>query len=265
MSEYKDIDQQALDLINGGIDAELSTTEQEKLARLLAESSEAREAHKELESFARIIDEIPDLDPPDYLHDSIQRQISLPAHSKAKADKHGLVERWLSANWLRTGFALAAGVVLTVGVYEMGSQPITTEDANNLVGTVVKSQAPGEGELLDSIQVISGTLNGQVEIRNEDDLFTLNVQMISDGPAELVVNFAGRGLEFEGIVQTQDIKGAISVMDGSINVASSGEQNYTVMLRRTGVTQEQATVPLRLEFFAGNALVYEAELRVFRQ
>jgi len=95
MSEYKDIDQQALDLINGGIDAELSTTEQEKLARLLAESSEAREAHKELESFARIIDEIPDLDPPDYLHDSIQRQISLPAHSKAKADKLGLFESCL--------------------------------------------------------------------------------------------------------------------------------------------------------------------------
>jgi len=54
-------------------------------------------------------------------------------------------------------------------------------------------------------------------------------------------------------------------MDGSINVASSGEQNYTVMLRRTGATQEQESVPLRLEFFAGNALVYEAELDVSRQ
>ena len=162
MSKNKIINQHALDLLNGGIDAELGITEQEELARLLAESGEAREINEELKSFAQLMGELPDLEPPEYLQESIESQIRLPAQNKAPGDKQGFAGTWLSANWLRTGFALAAGVVLTVGVYEMGSEPITEQDATNLVGTVIKNQVVDQGELLDRIDISNDLLNGFV-------------------------------------------------------------------------------------------------------
>lgn len=265
MNEHTTIDQSALDLINGGVDAELSVAEQEDLDRLLAGSSEAREINEELKSFVQLMEGLPEIEPQQYLQESIERQIRLPVQNKVPGDKQGFIGTWLSANWLRTGFALAAGVVLTVAVYEMGSKPISEKDATNLVGTVVKSQAPDQGALVDRIQITNDSLDGLVELRERDDLFTLDVQLNSDGPTEVVVSFAGRGLDFEGITRGQDHNVAVSVVDGSIYVASSGEHRYTLNLRRNTDPLGQHTAPLELEFFANNELVYETELSVSRQ
>jgi hypothetical protein len=262
MAELNHMDERTQDLLNGGIDGELSSAEQKELDRLLAGSDKVRDLNEELVALTGLLDGLPELAPPQYLQKSIERQVRLPVQNIEQEEKQGFLHNWLPSSWLRTGFALAAGAVLTVGVYEMGSGPITAEDATKLVGTVVKSQATGQGELLDSIHIDTETLNGLVELRNRDDLYTLDVQLNSDGPTQIVVNFAGRGLEFEGIARMQDRNDAVSVMDGSINVASSGEQRYTLKLRRTDEVRGQQAAPLELEFFANNTLVHEARLSI---
>ena len=265
MIDQQNIDQRTLDLINGGIDAELSTAEQEDLVSLLAGSSEARKINDELHSIADIIEAVPEVEPPQYLQDSIERQIRLPVQSAAPAAKQGFFGNWLAANWLRTGFALAAGVVLTVGVYEMGSGPISEQDATKLVGTVVKNQVAGQGVLLDRINISNDGLNALVEVHEKDGLFTLDVQINSDGPTEVVVDFAGRGFDFEGITRKQNRNGAVVVEGGSVNVASSGEQSYTLSLRRNTDSLEQKFTPLALGIFSENVLIHEAELKVSAQ
>jgi hypothetical protein len=209
--------------------------------------------------------EVPEIEPPPYLQESIERQIRLPVGDKAVEQKRGFLGTWLSANWLRTGFALAAGVLLTLAVYEMGSRPISDQDATRIVGTVVKNQASAQGELLDRIQISTETLNGFVELRQMDDLFALDVQLNSDGRTEVAVNFAGRGLDFEGITWMQDRSDAVTVTDGSINVVSSGEQRYTLELRHDAETPGQHRAPLELDFLANDSLIHEAELSVSRQ
>ena len=259
------IDQRAWDLLNGGLDGELSAAEQEKLLKLLAESDEAREINKELKSLAQLMAEVPECDPPQYLQESIERQIKLPVEDAAPEKTRGFFGTWLSANWLRTGFALAVGVVLTVGVYEMGSEPITNMDASNLVGTVIKNQVPDQGELIDRIDITGDTLNGAVELWQMDDLFTIDVQLSSDGPTEVVVNFTGRELDFEGITRMQDLSDTVTVGDDSVKVASGGEQGYALKLRRSADVLEPQAAPLEVKIFANNSLVHEAELRVSRQ
>ena len=196
MAEQNHMDERTRDLLNGGIDGELSSAEQKELDRLLAGSDKVRDLNEELVALTGLLDGLTEIDPPQYLQESIERQVRLPAQSNDQEEKQGFLRNWLPSTWLRTGFALAAGALLTIGVYEMGSGPITAEDATNMVGTVVKSQATGQGELLGSIHIDTETLNGLVELRNRDDLYTLDVQLNSDGPTQVVVNFAGRGLEF---------------------------------------------------------------------
>ena len=47
--------------------------------------------------------ELPELEPPKYLQESIERQIRLPLQGRASGVKQGFFGNWLSANWLRTG------------------------------------------------------------------------------------------------------------------------------------------------------------------
>jgi len=255
------VDQHALALINGSIDGELSSTEQDELDRLLVTSPNVRKLNEELTTVTRLLDELPEVEAPHYLQESIERQVRLPLQSDAGLEKTGRLGGWLSTNWLRTGFALAAGVVLTVSVYEMGSEPITARDSANLSGTIAKRAITGQqGVLLDSIQLDTSALSGLVELRNEGELFTLDVQLTSDGPSELVVNFAGHGLEFDGVTRLQEPVDSVSVVAGAIHLASHGEQRYTVSLRRISEAQQDA--PLQLEFFANGELVQQAELNV---
>ncbi len=255
------VDQHVLDLLNRGIDGELSVTEQDELDRLISTSPAVRNLDIELRVVTRMLDELPQVEPPQYLQETIERQVRLPAQSTTGLGKPGLLRSWLNTNWLRTGFALAAGVVLTVSVYEMGSEPITATDSATLTGTIAKMDVTGQqGVLLDRVSLATDGLNGLVELRHEGDLLTLDVQLTSDGPSELVVNFAGRGLEFDGVTRLQDPGETVSVADGVIHFASPGEQHFTVNLRR--VSKTQPDVPLLLEFFSNSELVQQSELNI---
>ncbi len=254
------VDQHVLYLINSCIDGEISATEQEELDRLLIASPAVRNLNDELRRVTRLLDEAPELDPPEYLQAAIERQVRVPVQGHTDSKKPGFLgSGWLGANWLRTGFALAAGVVLTVGVYEMGSEPITARDSTSMVGTMAKRGTVDQpGSLLDSIQLNTAKLNGLVELRNKNDLFTLDLQLSSGGPTEVVIDFAGRGLEFDGVTGKQARDDNVSIMDGSIRLAGEGEQQYTVILRRTSEVQHVA--PLDVNFMASNELLLRAEL-----
>jgi hypothetical protein len=255
------VDQRIQDLLNSSIDGEISKADQDELDRLLVTSDSVRNLNEELRAVTHILDELPEVEPPQYLQESIKRQVRVPVQISYNTGRPGLLGRWLNTNWLRAGFALAAGVVLTVSVYEMGSEPITGGDSTRMVGTMAKRDLTAQpGILLDSIHLDTDKLNGLVELRNIGDLFTLDVQLNSEGPSELVVNLAGRGLEFDGVSRMQNPVDAVSVVDGAIHLASSGEQRYTVSLRRISKALEDET--LELDFFANNELIQQAKLNV---
>jgi hypothetical protein len=265
MTEQQHIDQRALDLINGGLDGELSSGELTELEQLLGESESVHELNADLKSLTGLLDNLPELNPPQYLQESIERQIRLPAQLDQHDEKRGFFDTWLPSHWMRTGFALTLGAVLTVSVYEMGSKPMTAEDIRNLSGTVVGAPLDSQGELIDSIDISSVSVTGNVELRNASDLFTLDVQLNSDVPTQLVVDFAGRGLDFTGVTRMQDGQDTVSITDGTVNIETSGEQRYTMSFRMNTSFQEQTTTPLKLDFFANQLLIHEAQLSITQE
>jgi len=260
-TEQAPVDQHVYDLINSSIDGEITSVEQDELDRCLAESPSLSKLDQELRSVTHILDDLPEVEPPTYLQSAIERQVRLPAQRADSAPTGSFTSGWLSANWLRTGFALAAGVILTVGVYEMGSEPISDRDAANMSGTMVKSGLNEQPDsLLDRLQLSTGKLSGLVELHAKDDLYTLDVRLVSDGPSEVIVNFADSGMEIDGVSRLQYPVDTVAIADGSIHLSSTGEQHYVVNLRRAA--QHQQTVPLKLDFIADNKLVQRSELNV---
>ena len=255
-------DQHILDLLNASMDGEISAAEQAELDLLLANSESVRNLDKQLKTIAKLLDELPVLEPPQHLKSSIERQVRLPADG-GKRKQPGALGQWLDSQWLRTGLALAAGVVLTFSVYEMGSRPISNRDTENLSGTMVKKGLTSQqGTLLDRVHLDTAQFSGLVELRNMDDVFTLDVQLNSEDPVDVVVDIAGRGLVFDGATHAQDSNDFVSVRDGAIHLASSGENRFTVKLRRTSDLQQ--IEPIELDFFAKNQLVKKAELNISR-
>ncbi len=253
-------DQRIQNLINSSIDGEINDIEQHELDELLKNSENVRNLNRELRSVTSLLDGLPDIEAPEYLKSAIERQVRLPVQSDAD-EKRSLVGGWLKPHWLRAGFALAAAVVVTVGVYEMGSAPISSRDAASMAGTVAKGTSlDQQGELLDVLRLDTGKLNGLVELRNRNDLFTLDVQLSSVEPSEMVVNFAGHGLEIENVSGVPEPEFTISVVDGSIHLAGIGEQHFTLSLIRTSAAEYDA--PLELGFYTNNKLIQKAELNI---
>lgn len=254
------LDQHILYLVNRYIDGEITTPEQEELDRLLISSPEAQNLHDELGKLVDMLDEVPEIEPPEYLTGAIERQVRLPVQEHKDGKKPGVwgIE-WLSTSWLGTGLALAAGLVLTVGVYEMGSEPNSGRDSTSMVGTIAKRGPHGQaGTLLDSVQLNASKLNGLVELRNKEDLFTLSFQLNTGELTDVVIDFAGRGLEFDNVTGAQDHDDSVTIEDGSIHLAGKGEQQYTVVLKRTSEVKNVA--PLDVNFLANNESLLQAKL-----
>ncbi len=261
-TEPTPVEQHIRDLLNANIDGEISAAEKDELERLLAGSESVRNLDKELRTITELLNALPVIEPPKYLQGAIERRVRLPA-GNGQREKPGILGPWLDSPRLRTGLALAAAVVLSFSVYEMGSRPITPGDAEKMSGTMVKKGTHSlQGKILDSVHVDTAQLNGLVELRKKDDLFTLDVKLNSEGPVELVVDYAGRGLDFDGAAPMQDPNDAVSVRDGAIHLASSGDKQFTVTFRR--ISDLQTNDPIVLNFLARDQLVKQAELNISR-
>ena len=88
-TEQTSVDQNVLDLINRSIDAEISAQEQDELDRLLTASPEVHNLNEELRTVTRLLDEVQELNPPEYLQDSIERQVRLPVQDHADSKNSG--------------------------------------------------------------------------------------------------------------------------------------------------------------------------------
>lgn len=267
MNEQTNIDQRTRDLLNGSIDGELNSAQQQELDQLLASSEEVRTLYEEFQSIARLLNEIPELEPPAYLHDAITSQVRLPVAGAAQAGKTGLFSNWLAAPWMRAGLGVAAALVLTIGIYQSDSQKLSPEDTSSMTGTVVKNPngALPYGAILDSTRFNAEQMSGKVVLHQKKGFLLLDVRVESAGPAVVTVDFPQQDFVYAGINGLENQPDDVALIDGSISVSSSGQQHYELLLRST--SQQQANkkegnkpTPLTLEFFADNVLVHEAEL-----
>jgi len=260
MNKLNQQDQHILELLNGSLDGELDTTGQNELNQLLGSSDEVRDLNNELNAFAELMSSVPEIDPPAYLQDSITRQVRLPVDESAKGAKSGWFANWLPTHWLRTGAAFAAGLALTVAIYEVGTQSLPPQDTSDMMGTVIPNTVVTQGVLLDQIDFSTDLLSGNVELREKGDLVILDVRLTSDVPTEVSVDAASNGLEFEGVSRMQNPTDVVTVDDGKIRVTSNGGQHYQLKLRKIAVDGQDFSTPLQLGFYANNALVHEVAI-----
>ena len=247
------LEDHAIELINAGVDGELGSEETKELDALLESSPEARELHAEMLRLSNFLNALPDQRPPPELTRKILDKIKLPR----KPGVFSLHKLFGSVQPMATAAAFAAGLLLSIGFYELGPKNVSNADLNQMVGTIVMNKTDGAGHQLGQVVLEESWIHGSVSLQRKQGLFLLNFDLDSTDPVEIELGLLAANLEFAGIAHEIDHTSSVNedfrVSGGTLRVANHGRQSFVVFLRDTANKDDGKDI--NIEFSSGDKRV----------
>jgi hypothetical protein len=251
------IDERIIELINAGMDGELGEPEKAELDSALAQSAEALEYQRGLAALTSLLDDQEPLELPDGLHGRMMGQIQLPApKSRFRfADIPGFV---------RYGMAAAAGLLLTVGIYENqrglpGSEDMSG-DIGSMVGTIMRNDRAEVEETLDALIFDLDQVSSAVRLQRRDGALVLDVLLDARDPIDITVDFTSDRLQFDAIAQTQSELKSIEFADQAIRVQGHGRHHFAILLHRDSDHAVDSEASIKLRYTSDGTLIKEGAL-----
>jgi len=247
------INERNLELVHAGLDGELGDSDRAELDKALQDSSELRELQAGLLEFSGLLDDEAPIEPPADLHGKIMHQISLPAVSVNKFRFRDI------PGFVRYGLAAAAGLVLTVGIYESQLGTTDSQDISSMVGTIMNKSA-SDTVTLDAFAFDFDEISSVVSLQQRDGALVLDVVLDSRNLVVITVDFTSDGLQFDAIAQMQSDLKSIEFANQAIHIEGTGRQHFAVLLHRDGnlAADREATITLR--FTSNGKLIKEGSL-----
>lgn len=213
------LDERLAELIQADIDGELGAEQRAEVSRALEASEEARVYHSEMLRVARLMAETPDQDPPFGMRKRILDSIELPA---------------AGTSWFRPasyGFAMAAGVLLAVGVISIA--PMGDRDLGSLVGTMVNDGQDISNQAEDGLTIDLAEINGQVWLKDLDHAWAVEFELESEMPVDVMVDLNDTGMRFGGYADQAGYQGeeVLKVSGGEVRVVNQGTRHFVLFLR----------------------------------
>ena len=235
-------DKKYIELIQAELDNELSVDQQAELDTLLDASAEARASRKDFRDLAGLLRKIPTRQPPETLRRSILAQIELAGRQRPAPSA------WAMPAAARMAMAFAAGVVVTIGLFRLAPADIGSIDTRSLVGSMVNNQALPGGLSRDRLELGLDTVQGSVELHRNNNVLMLEFAFDSKAPLNLVLDFVGQGLQFEGFAHQSVAPPDLQVSADSIAIVANGDQSFVVFLAYTDEKDRGFAASITLEF-----------------
>lgn len=246
------ITQENRELINAGIDGEISQQDQDRLAALLHANDEARALHAELQAFCGSIESIGTVSPPSHLRHVIMNSVG---PTPAKKSSPGFLDWLMGMPAFKYSATFAAGVILTLSAVSSDQHSRgALDDVTGLVGTIAD---PVSGDFLTATAVDNANVVGQVSLRSSGSMLILDFDLVANGPVEIDAEYPDRTIWFNGFGQLEASGITLSAKSGSVSLAMEGKRRYAVYLQNGG-GQREITVNLR--FSARGVVVHETSL-----
>lgn len=229
------LNERALELINADVDGELGPDERAELSSILAASPDLRSAHAELRRLGELLGGLPAQEPPPGLAERILARIRLPERRTA-ATGFSLSRLLAGFQPAQAGLAFAAGLLITVSVYELAGPGGQEADLSDMVGTMIADPDAGAGTPMSSATISQAGVSGTVSLSDMGSYLVMNFDLEAAAETEVVVELAEAGLSFGGIAHAAVGGNAdtesFAVSGGTLRVANRGRQHFTVFLRR---------------------------------
>lgn len=269
------LEERVIYLINADIDGELGSAERAELASILESSADARALQVELRRLAVLMDGLPDRAPPADLAGRILEQVRLqpePVRSgSASRPKFSLAGLLASFQPAQAGVAFAAGLLLTMGFYEVSQRDGTPADLSNMVGTMLAKPSDSGGREMDSLSIAQPGLSGTVSLGEIGNYLVMNFDLDSAEETEIVIGLAEAGLGFGGIAHASadgSTEEFYEVSGGTLRVVNQGRQAFSVFLPRVtdpsrvqAARQDGSGRQISIGISTGGAVTYRGVLQ----
>lgn len=175
-------DDPRLALIHAELDGELDERQRAELSRSLLADPQLRSLRDELRRVCAKLESLEPVDPPPGLRSAILG--ALPQAPYAAVQQRRPAPRW------RYAAVVAAALVGAAVLYEVGRSPMPASDA---VGTIAASHSASTG------RVESDALSGSLRLYRDPTGLSLEYDLVSKGPADMVVAGGGKTLRVTGV------------------------------------------------------------------
>ncbi len=254
------LDERTLYLINAALDGELEPDEAAELVVLLESSAEARAAQAEMQKMANLLDGLPQQNPPADLAERIIARLRLPASRPA----FSLSRLFSALQPAQVGLAFSAGLLLTVGFYEVTAQHRSPGDVSDMVGTMLSDPAGRAAALRDSLSISEPGISGRVSLGGSGGILVLNFELDSANETEIVVSLSEPGLGFGGIARAAGggagVEESYEVSGGALRVLNRGQQSFSVFLLEQGAP-DSGSRDIPVDISMGGAPIFAGVLR----
>jgi len=225
------LEERIIQMINADLDGELGQAEKQELDAILESSAEARSMRAELLKLTNLLDSVPEVAPPLALSEQILNKLA-STPDKSAFSLAGLFPSFQPAT---AGLAFAAGLLLTVGFYELAPRHGSSVDTAGMVGTMVAGQQDQRAIQRDSLSFDQAGVSGKVSLQQSGGFLVLSFDLDSEQTTEIEVLLAEAGLSFGGIAHAPRTGAttdeSFEVSGGDLRVVNQGRQAFTVFLQ----------------------------------
>jgi hypothetical protein len=204
-----------------------------------------------------LFDNQPEQIPPPDLSKRILNKLAPPP----RASNFSLSSLFASFQPATAGLAFAAGLLLTVGVYELSPSDQPSSETASMVGTMVASQSGSQDLLKNDVLLKGDGFSGTVSLRSNDGVYILNFDLDSRDLTEIEVGLDRTGLSFGGFAETRSdadkVFETVTISGGTLRVVNQGRQQFAVFLRVNSHEQAVDAGSITIDFSSDGDRLYE--------
>jgi anti-sigma factor RsiW len=251
------LEERTIDLINADIDGEIGPRERDELETILAASEDARAYRAEMLKLANLLEATPEVAPPPDLAARVADGLS-PQPRRRVLSSRGFFR---TPRLVPVGIAFAAGLLLTVGLFDVIPDRGSPADSVSMVGTMVTGKPVEQLPVEDSLIIEQREISGTISLQRMGDYLAVNFDLDSGQPTEIEVALAAAGLTFGGIAYAQPASDSadrsFELAAGDLRVINNGRQAFTVFLPGAGGGSREIAIGIN----SGGKRVFDGVLR----
>ncbi|MGB5246179.1 MAG: hypothetical protein WBM54_02050 [Woeseia sp.] len=247
------------ELLNAELDNELSTDEQQELQQLLETSDEAAAERRTYMKLDQMLRDMPQQLLPAMLHQRIVSGARLPK-AEAKTRPSWFGNLWQSPV-TRFSFAAAAGVLLSLAIFNAGGPNIVEAPSSDMLGSMVPTQGDSV-DLIDRLQLSgAGFASGATLLQQEEGLI-LSIDLESDTPVEITVDFSNSGVQPTSLSNASNNFEIANFEAPFLRLRGNGQRKLQLSLSRIGDATAADAATIQLEFSSTGHASQRGSLRL---
>jgi anti-sigma factor RsiW len=231
------IEEKYLELIQADVDGELPEEHRAELSRFMLAHPETRAVREEFKRITGVLEQVPQVEPPAGLRDSIVAAVRLPAPAAGPGTVRGL---WAPSQLLRYAAVFAGALLVSTIALQFGTDRTRGLDVSQIAGTMASEDPAAKAGPAATVDISLAEVSGQVSLYQSATMRVVEFDLVAKRPVEVVVVHDGQEARFSG--------------SGEPGVG--GQQRYALVLDGAG----QPGAPIEIRFLSGGSVIYSQAL-----